>query len=477
MRLLSLIFLALIAIQDVAASTIKQESVPDSVFENLPSDPSAAAATLVYRLENLGYALVVVTPSANGSFLLEQGRITQIEVLNGSQKVTTKIKSLLAPLMQNDVLTIDTLDNALSLVNDLHGVKVSFALNRLGESAEYLLQVNVAEHKSSGIFAVDTSPRSNLSQRRVTLHQEYFGVIEGGDVLRLDLSFSEGEQSQDDVVGFDVGYQAALDHRGAFYEVGLGRSSTRTDIGVTAVAESDYTSDYLNVIVGKDLARQHDRSEVIYAEGMLVKDRHDGLADGNLAVLRGSYFSRKDLDDGVSGSYGVTVSWGKEDHHINADDKNFSSLRLGFGRIMPMLDFGDTAELKVELAAQVATKDTPDSELFYLGSTDALRGFDLSRYAGETGASLVIEGAYSEILGKTSIKPFTFLDVGYVENSSLTTATSRPSSNVIASAGIGLDYQFNDSLNSIRMWLGKPVHDDESALQGPTSYVQFQTAW
>jgi hemolysin activation/secretion protein len=89
----------------------------------------------------------------------------------------------------------------------------------------------------------------------------------------------------------------------------------------------------------------------------------------------------------------------------------------------------------------------------------------------------VIEGAYSEILGNTSIKPFVFLDAGYVENDSLTTATSRPSSNVIASAGIGLDYQFNDSLNSIRMWLGKPIHDDASALDGPTTYVQFQTAW
>jgi len=477
MRLLYLLFFALITIQSVAASTIKQDTMPDSVFENLPEDPSQAASTLVYRLENLGYALVVVTPSANGSFLLEQGRISQIQVLNGSQKVTTKIESLLAPLMQHDVLTIDTLDNVLSLVNDLHGVKVSFALNRLGDSAEYLLQVNVTEHHSSGIFVVDTSPRSNLSQRRISLHQEYFGVAEGGDVLRLNLSFNEGKQSQADVLGFDVAYQAALDQRGAFYEVGLGRSSARTDFDLTAVAESNYTSDHLNLIMGKDLTRQHDRSEVIYAESMLVKDRHDGVGDGNLALVRGSYFSRLDLYDGVSSSYGVTFTWGREDHHINTNDKNFSSIRLGFGRIMPMLNFGDTAEVKVELAAQMATKDTPDSELFYLGSTDVLRGFDLSRYAGETGASLVIEGAYSEILGNTSIKPFVFLDAGYVENDSLTTATSRPSDNVIASAGIGLDYQFNDSLNSIRMWLGKPIHDDESALDGPTTYVQFQTAW
>ena len=153
---------------------------------------------LQYRLENEGDILAVVELREDGQLDVFHGRITEVFTTGASKKVEKEIRRLLAPLMALQAPLVSDIEYHLSLITDLHGVSSQFALHRLDTPGDYALEVAVFEQRGSGLIAFDTVPRAGFDQLRGTLHQEFYSLWEGGDVLRLNAAYTQGETSNED---------------------------------------------------------------------------------------------------------------------------------------------------------------------------------------------------------------------------------------------------------------------------------------
>jgi hemolysin activation/secretion protein len=447
-------------------------------MDALPEDRNSAAAALQYRLENAGFVLAVVDLDESDQLVVNYGKIRRILVSGASPGVKAEISELLLPLVNQQKINLSDLEFHIGLVNDLHGVTSSFALKRLEGNDEYELVVHVDELKNSGLFAVDTIPRDGLSRMRATLHHEIYSLLSGGDVVRLEAAFIQGENSVDDSLSISASYQSFLGDQGAFYSVGIGRSSSRTDVEITSRQDNDYESDSLSFVIGTDLERTLMSSTVLYGETEWVRDRHDQDGDSNLKIIRGSLFQRQDSVDGASSAAGITLSYGWNDHPAIGADNEFAQVQLGLGKVIELPALGKSTELLLDMYGQIGDPDSPDSQLFYLGTSDAQRGFDSGQYAGTSGASASMELAWLSSFAGNTVKPYLFLDAGYVHNSSgIVRTVTRPSSNEILSAGLGFELFIAGTGSSMRSWLAKPLHDGMAPEAGIAAYLQFQTAW
>ncbi|MEK9627313.1 MAG: ShlB/FhaC/HecB family hemolysin secretion/activation protein [Gammaproteobacteria bacterium] len=436
------------------------------------------AAHLQYRLENEGDVLAVVEAQEDGLLTVFHGRIIEVIVTGASKKVEREIHELLDPLVEMNAPLLKDLEFHLSLVTDLHGVSTSFGLQRLDSPGDYLLEVSVREIKGSGLVALDTIPRGGFDQIRGTLHQEFYSLFEGGDVLRINANYEQGLDSAGDGLSFFGSYQGFLGGNGAFFEIAAGNSSAKLNSMFLGSEDHGYATTSVSLMVGKDISRTQTFSRVLYAEGALIDDSVSNVGDSLLQVIRGSYFQREDAADGSRTSVGLTASWGKDDNNYTGTNNYFSSLRGGFGHIAPLSRFISSGELLIELFGQVASDETPGAELFYLGSSQSLRGFSRGQYAGNNGLTASLEFGWLNFIAGQTLRPFLFLDSGYIQNTNQQALSiSRPKDNSVSSTGLGLDLFFKDTFASLRGWIGVPIYDAEYPSEDPFLYVQFQVAW
>ncbi|MGA0382611.1 MAG: ShlB/FhaC/HecB family hemolysin secretion/activation protein [Arenicellales bacterium] len=436
------------------------------------------AALLQYRLENEGDVLAVVQAREDGQLDVLHGQITDVLITGASVKVEKEIRRLLAPLLDLQVPLLSDVEYHLSLVTDLHGVSTQFALHRIETPGDYALEVAVFEQRGSGLIAMDTVPRAGFDQLRGTFHQEFYSLFEGGDVLRLNAAYTQGEASNEDGLAFFGSYQTFMGSDGAFLEAAIGNSSARIDSLILGAQDTGYETNSLSLMFGKDLTRSQTGSKVIYAEGTLIDDKNADQGDSLLSILRGSFFQRIDATDGSRTSFGLTGSFGIDDNALTNTNETFTSVRAGFGHIVPTPRILKSSELLIELFGQLGEKNSPAAELFYLGSSQFLRGFNRGQYAGNSGATLSLEFGWLASVADQTLRPFLFLDSGYVQNDdNARTSDLRPESNLIASSGLGVDLYIKDTLASLRGWIGAPIYDQEFDKDDPFIYIQFQVGW
>ena len=446
--------------------------VMQKAIVGLPESPAEAAAVLQHRLENAGYILAVVGYDESGNLLLANGRITELKITGASELVEIELRRLLNSVLNKTDVHLDELEFHLSVAGDLHGVNTSFALERIVNSDDYMLEVMVTEHKQSGIFSVDNSPRNGLSVLRANLHQEFYSTFEGGDVIRLNANWNQTDGPSDDQVGLNLSYQTFIGEKGRFIEFNVGRSAPTSDFALAGSGIN--TSDYIGAVWGREFSRNQGSSVVAYAEGQLT---HDRANHSETRLIRGSYFTRNDFSVGDAQSFGATLTAGQNEQ-ANQTNKDFYSLRLGYGSIQTMPSISNSAELLFDLYGQLGSKDTPAEELIYAGGSQSLRGFETGQYEATSGLIGTFElGWLGQLYGHT-LKPFAFLDAGYIENQAeISDPDQRPRNNTMASIGLGSDLYFKNSTSSVRGWLGKPIYDERSPEPGVAFYVQFQTAW
>ena len=436
------------------------------------------AAHLQYRLENEGDILAVVELREDGQLDVFHGRITEVFTTGASKKVEKEIRRLLAPLMALQAPLVSDIEYHLSLITDLHGVSSQFALHRLDTPGDYALEVAVFEQRGSGLIAIDTVPRAGFDQLRGTLHQEFYSLWEGGDVLRLNAAYTQGETPNEDGLAFFGSYQTFIGSDGAFFEAAIGNSSAKIDSLILGAQDTGYETNSLSLMFGKDLTRSQTGSKVIYAEGSLIEDKNSDQGNSLLSILRGSFFQRIDATDGSRTSFGLTGSFGLDDNALTSTNETFTSIRASFGHIVPTPRILKSAELLIEVFGQLGQKNSPAAELFYLGSSQFLRGFNRGQYAGNSGATLSFEFGWLALVADQTLRPFLFLDSGYVQNDdNARTSDLRPESNVIASSGLGVDLYIKDTFASLRGWIGAPIYDQEFDEDDPFIYIQFQAGW
>lgn len=154
-------------------------SLPD------PVKPSLKTHLWQYEFENAGYPLATSSVQKDGSIVVSIGKIKAVEITGTrNPNIKKKINQMLADLVQTTV-TMDALEDHLNLINDLNGLRAVFALDRIDESDEYVLTVEVNDWKQSGSLAVDNIPLEAPGARS-SIHQEWNSLLVGGDVLRIE---------------------------------------------------------------------------------------------------------------------------------------------------------------------------------------------------------------------------------------------------------------------------------------------------
>ena len=469
--------LTLFALLNSLSVAVMASFPPLEVLDHLPDDPEKAAAEVEYRLENAGYPLAVVQVDKSGHLVIFQGRVASIEVSGFSPLASEHINDLLEPLLFSP-LTGALLEERLALINDLHGVKAGFAFSRLNHAGDYQLAVTGSETSSSGVAVIDTLPDHQWAGMRATLHQEFYSVLDGGDILRFDLSGMKDDE-KDSVVGSTINYQIEWGVNGSFAEVEWGAGVSNTSERLMISPSAQVSSQHINLILGRDLLRSLDQSIVAYGELMHSQDDVKGLGDIGVSVARGHFFQRKDSITGDAQTFSMTFSAGHTDHYDSHLSGDFAHIRVGAGKIYAMPSLSNTAQLRVQALTQWGSQDLPDLELFTLGGSDHLRGFVGGYASGETGGSLTFELADTwEPAGSIPGKLFSFVDVGTILNrdESRRVVSGRPDQASFASIGAGIEVNLNQRV-SLKSWVGQPLIDDLGDEDNPVFYLQLQSAW
>lgn len=120
----------------------------------------------------------------------------------------------------------------------------------------------------------------------------------------------------------------------------------------------------------------------------------------------------------------------------------------------------------------------PGIEEFYLGGIDEERGYIFAESQGDSGISATLQAGRDFFPMASSIRrlrPFGFIDVGYIENNDPSTA--EQSDEFLSSVGIGLDAELPNGV-FIQSYVAVPMTSGPDTDSGdPAFYLAFSKSW
>jgi hemolysin activation/secretion protein len=441
----------------------------------LPVQPADAAGVLLHKLENQGYPLAEVR-IAPGRLVVTFGEIVEVDVTGFEEKIHPLIHSYLDHFVGTSPTT-DQLSHALALIDDIPGVAASIRLVRLDDEGHYKAVASGVIGRQSGVVSVRNTPTLGFESREVSIHQEFYSALIAGDILRLDATTINTDDSSQ-AHGLEISHEFPLDNDGTFLETRVShfRATSGEQFEPGQSEDSDTTT--VALVVGHAFTRFVDVADYVYGElDYRTEDNGDsGTAD--YAVGRAAFFESRHQDDGTTLSWSVSGSAGRE---LSDDDSTFGVLKAGGGVIFWLPQVFETAEMRIEASAQIGTSEVPGFELFSFGGAGRQRGFSPFEYAGNHGADLTIEAAETFQPWSPSgpvLTPYLFTDATFIANSPSQVSESRPRTNTLLSAGFGSKISFLNGF-SIDSWIATPLHDGERSDRGlgVEFYLQGQFTW
>lgn len=452
----------------------------EKINKSQSHDIEEYAYYLQTALEKDGYFLTRVENHDNNIYI-DLGVISNIKVvgIEGSNKkmVTRYISTL-----QEGEVTLDKVDRVLTLINSIPGVSVTFAFQRDDKEGSYTIIASGDEIKQNGGIAVDNIPTRIGESTRFSLSQNIYSVLTSGDELRFSGSHIEDDKLPSQT-GFSISYQDALEFNGGYWEVTYGDNQSKTNLysPITGTTLNDYDGQYATVSFAQPIIVGHNQESFLIAQYEYSDESTENLGDITLNMFRVSYFDLCHGNNGDSVSYGVTLSHGKYKEHYNNNNKtSFNHVRIGGGYITPIGNKNKT-EFRAEVYAQIGSKNTVDSELFYLGSENFLRGYQPGYFVGESGYTGSLEVAHafnSPMKGVQRLTPYVFTDFGSVFNDTQNiNNVSREKQTDAYSIGVGAKVYIENNF-FLETWLAKPLADDYNNKDiNPSVYVQLQYNW
>jgi len=438
-------------------------------------DSYNAANSLVHILENAGYPLATVQIS-DDVLIANLGRIDDISVRGIDEKTAALAESYLR-LLLGPAPTINEVDHITGLINNIPGLTAGLQFDRLSEDGSYAAVLTGSQITQSGSLSFYNTPTTDFSGREAVLHQEFYSVARGGDILRFELAGSDEESNSSSLFG-QVSYQALVSDNGTFAEVRLSHFDAGSDFNFRSQNDGDTTSSAAAFMIGHQFQRTVGKAQTGYVEIDYRVDDDNQTGQRERGVARVSWFEKNESDLGNTFSYGLTVSGGRS---FAGENETFGSLRGGLGFITWLPAVSDQAEMLIELSGQLGFKDQPSFELFSFGGQNKQRGFAPFEYAGSSGLNLTVEGGqtfHPKIRTITGITPYVFLDGSYMANPSSEQSSGRPDNVRLASTGLGARVSFANGF-SLNSWLAAPVFDSENSDRsvGPVFYMQAQVSW
>ena len=438
---------------------------------------------------------MAVTKITNkGEIVVFYGAIKEVSVVGFSEKVTVRIRQYFSSIA-TEKPNIKSIDRALALVNDIPGVAATVAFRKIDGDGNFEAVITGIEERQSGQVYVDSVARMPGGDTRYQIFQNFHSVFTGGDLVRLQGSFVDAENSpnQRSIYG---SYTYPLTVSGTYLEFSAGDFQTEVPIeGTSTIITTNtgfsilpgvstrhgFEGQSASLTIGHPFIRTHDKAA--YVLGSIDWSDDETGAVGDTETISGdvSVFYREENANGQSYAVGATLGMGHADSFHSGDTGDFGYLQGSLGVIVPLEEIAPHTEFRFELFGQIATADTPSSKLIGLGSEEFLRGYENSTFLGSTGLSGSLEIAHSFYpVNKTInvITPFAFFDFGTVRNdSSKATSISRPKSDSLASAGIGLRMSLFDRA-SVEGFVGQPLMEDATGkTPSPRLYMRLGWGW
>lgn len=421
--------------------------------------------SIQHQLESRGYFLATVHLTGEATMDVDLGYIAEVRIQGVDEKNSNAIANIIQPLIDRHANQIAEFDHAQEVINDLPGLKASFAFEPMPDASGFLLSILGEEIKQQGHITIDNIPRELGEKTRTTLSQDFYSVFQGGDALRFDIASVNGKNP--DSTNLDLSYQLPISASGSYIELDYSDFETRNG--------NSYSGKSYGALLGFPLERSHSTADYLLVDLKHINESSSPSSAGDDIVTSGEVILLKHLHDSDGNSSTNSISLVSGHSKLEND---FTLLRGEYGRVFQLREISDSTELKVEVNAQFGGSSTPQTHLFLLGGTDYLRGYASSEFAGESGIKALFEigqlhvGPTENI---TQITPFAFFDVGYVNNHR-SSGNQRPKNDSLASIGVGSRmsaYGFY-----IDASIGVPLLEGrDGKTPSPAAYLRITKGW
>jgi hemolysin activation/secretion protein len=379
-----------------------------------------------------------------------EGRLGAIRIDSGSRPPLSEAR-VIGMLSQgqghNEPLHLDKLDRAVSLVNDLPGVRITAALAPGQSDAQSDIVVK-GESKGwgGGTASLDNTGSRSTGYDRLSASLNFDNPARLGDQASLNLMRSQGVRFGRLAYSLPLGYggwRVGLNTSEMNYELvgSFARTQAQGDsttYGATATYPFQRTA-----VSNVNLALSVDRKFLFNAAG--GRPISDKLLDSLSVGVGGDRSDR--LGEGGITLWNVNVAAGYVDLSSNADNAaadlrgpasqgSYQKMVLSLSRLQRL---GERDSLWVSLNTQRAMKNLDSAEKFSLGGSQAVRAYPTAEASGDSGTLLTIEHRHS-VSAEFQVSPF--YDHGWVRLNHNPAFPTAPALNRYSLRGWGVGFSY-----------------------------------
>ncbi|MBP0462907.1 ShlB/FhaC/HecB family hemolysin secretion/activation protein [Roseomonas sp. PWR1] len=453
----------------------------------------AAAIERLYREDD--YFLASVTPlydPATGAarLVVDEGGVQYLEVLGVEEAIGARIAGYIRPVLTGAPLRMAEFERALMLAGDLSGVQVRAEFRRDPATGANQLIIHASARRYRISALIDNTPRQSAGNAFVSL--ELYSALTAGDMVRLVVGASGRTDWSDgggNIAGF---YRAPIGTAGTYVEVFAANTVYGRDSGGQLTDWRQQRGANAIALVGHPVLRdldeflyvmaEYDYAEIDFGGGGAGRDRSN---TGRLMA----YYTRIG-SGGVTFRAGFTASAGAADSTRDPNvEPNFWHLRGVLGVVVPLTDIAEGLALRMEGYAQFSPYTLPETERFYLGDRDRMRGYEIGDLTGDSGVigtfelsrHFAVDARYLQ-----AVAPSLFFDIGMIQRNNDFPAVPRLgpdgarvgySSAVLASTGIAARAFLPDGF-VLSGWAALPLSEDgRGSYLSPTFYARLTKTW
>ena len=445
----------------------------------------ATAIETIYRED--GYFLASARILSDGrTIVVDEGLIGSISIEGVDASTFKLIEGYFKPILGKLAVRLSEFERAIMLVEDIQSISASAEITYPnGNDAAHVRIVAEQLDTSSGYVTLDHPSREFGDAVTLTFSQEFVSLLTPGDLFRFELAGTESLNNGDSDLYGSLAYRLPVGSAGTYAEVYLGNAVGDRDAS-GALRQTDLEGNTAIIALGHPFVRDVHS----YGYGLLELRRTssdtdvDGSPldfDSTVNVLGASWIYGETIDHGGAFEYAVNFAIG--DRTSDADgfddgDENFWHLRAGAGYQKPVAWFGENSVFSAELWGQYSPDRLPGIEEFYLGGIDEERGYIFAESRGDKGISASLQAGrdfFPATNGIRRLRPFGFLDLGYIENNA--PSPSEQEDEFLSSAGVGLDAELSNGV-FIQSYVAVPLTSGPDTDNGdPAFYLALSKSW
>ncbi|MEW9919520.1 ShlB/FhaC/HecB family hemolysin secretion/activation protein [Marimonas sp. MJW-29] len=447
--------------------------------------PGVLADTLEVIYREDGYFLAEVWVGDDGrTILVNEGQIDTLSIEGVDAGTFRLIRKYFAPVLGKHAVRLDQFERSIMLVEDIGSISATAEVEYpAGQENAHVRIVAREEDSASGYLTLDNPAREFGDAAVLTFGQQFTSALTAGDFLRFELSATEYFGEGDSSVFGAVTYRMPLGGNGSYGELYFGNVLADRDASGT-LERTDIEGNTAILAFGHPVIRDIERYGYALFE---LRQTASSVTlpsvgfDADVDVLSASWVYGAALSHGGAWEYAANLSYGRSQSNfggVGTDDETFWHLRAGLGYQRPVSWFGENSSLHAEFWGQYTSDALPAIEEFYLGGIDDERGYAFAEVQGDIGLSASIEVSrdlYPDSQYLRRIRPFGFLDAGYVKNNE--PSASETTEETFASVGLGLDLEFKGNV-FLRNYVAVPLSDGPTTSAGdPAFYLSLTKTW